>query len=78
MKAEELKGRLWTFDAPPSDGCRVVCHGRQAASPLAAWREGWVYCEDCGEHAALVCPACEERHDHVWAKTFHVEQGGER
>lgn len=32
----------------------------------ADWREGYVECEDCGDHTAVVCKNCGEAFDHVW------------
>ena len=71
MTADDAQ-RLWYFDANVSDGDVVRCPECKADTPLAAWREGEVYCEDCGDHAAMVCPSCDERFDHVHGPTFHV------
>ena len=56
---------LWNFSEPLSPDSQVQCPECREWSPISDWREGSVYCEDCGEHTAIVCPACEERFDHV-------------
>jgi len=43
-----------------------TCPECGATTPANDWRETSVGCEDCGEHDARECPACEERFDHVW------------
>jgi hypothetical protein len=63
---------LWSFAAPVTDASLIGCPECKEFSPLAAWNESAVYCEDCGEHAAMECPACGERFDHVWGPTFPV------
>ena len=68
---------LWEFDPPlRSKSDLVTCPADDAgcgeASPLAEWLESTVYCELCSEHAAIVCPRCEEAFDHVWGPTFAV------
>lgn len=35
-------------------------------SPVEGWREGEEYCEDCGSHPSMVCPACESHTDTVF------------
>lgn len=72
MKAEDVRGRLWKFIGELSDDSNILCCECNNATPLSDWREGDVYCEDCGDHAALICPACEERHDHVFCKPFQI------
>lgn len=39
----------------------LLCKQCGAWSPEGAWTGAAVYCEDCGEHEAVRCPAC----DHV-------------
>jgi predicted amidophosphoribosyltransferase len=63
---------LWKFDAELVDNSQLECPGCHRPSPIALWSESEVYCEDCGEHAAIVCPICGETFDHVWGPTFHV------
>lgn len=66
--------RAWEFDKPlQSDADMVECPECATLSPLSAWREGEVYCELCGDHAAMICPACDEFFDHVYGPTFKVE-----
>lgn len=73
MKADETS--LWDFDGPVVDDSVVVCPECNEPSQLADWREGSSYCEDCGDHSAMVCPKCEHHVDHVWQRgAFHTYQ----
>lgn len=66
MKAADTS--LWSFEPhDPADTSEVRCNECEAWSPLADWTEGIAYCEDCGDHAAMVCPLCGEHVDHVWS-----------
>ncbi|MBK3405098.1 hypothetical protein H0176_00530 [Methylorubrum populi] len=51
-------------DGSPELG--YVCPECKEWSPVAKWREGEVYCEDCGDHRSMVCPACDEHTDTVF------------
>jgi hypothetical protein len=44
----------------------LVCPECEDKSPTSEWPDCDVYCEDCGEHVAVMCPRCEERFDCVW------------
>jgi hypothetical protein len=39
------------------------CHQK---SPADEWRSTEVGCEDCGSHAAIECPKCEEVFDLIF------------
>jgi Zn finger protein HypA/HybF involved in hydrogenase expression len=62
---------LWDFKPKLiDDDTEILCPKCSTWSLLEGWTEGEVECEDCGDHAAMICPHCEARHDHVWAKPF--------
>ena len=63
---------LWTFTGPIGDDCQVKCKECKEFSPLAEWAEGYVDCEDCGDHAAMVCPRCGHGHDHVYSEPMEI------
>ena len=59
-----------------------ICYGR-IKLPKSLIKKGMLddchnqgnqYCEDCGDHSALVCPKCDERFDHVWGPTFRIKK----
>ena len=60
-----LENANW-FTAFPSEGIVECPHCRQATD-VAAWTDCEPYCEDCGTHAGIRCPACEQCFDHVWS-----------
>lgn len=74
MKATDTY--MWDFETEPTDTSLIRCPDEDclAWSPLADWRESEVPCEDCGSHAAMQCPRCDERFDHVHGKTFEVKE----
>lgn len=63
----------WSFTDPLTDTCEVKCHQCLEFSPLAEWTEGTVGCEDCGDHDAIFCPACDHGEDHVWSNSDPME-----
>jgi hypothetical protein len=67
---------LWDFDGPVTVASRIACPECHAVNVLQTWQETDVGCEDCGSHAALECPDCGERFDHVYGPTFHVVHDG--
>lgn len=71
MKARDCR-RLWEFDGELNDDSIVECPECKAASKLHDWEESSVGCEDCGDHAAMKCPLCNELFDHVGGPTFRV------
>lgn len=73
MKASDAID-TWEFDREPADDSFVRCPDVECKiiSPLSSWREAEVYCEDCGEHSVMLCPACDRRWDHVHGPTFRV------
>lgn len=52
---------------------QYVCPLCGAATPTDQWRETSVACEDCGDHAAILCPSCEEPVDLVYYDPEEVE-----
>lgn len=70
MKAKEAWA--WEFTQELSNSSEVRCPDCKEWSPLAEWNESEVFCEDCGDHAAMQCPKCEERFDHVHGPTFEA------
>ena len=70
MRIDELD--FWLFAEDPHEGCEIECPSCKTWNSHKNWREGEVYCEDCGEHSAIICPNCEEYFDHVWSPTFEV------
>ena len=71
MKASETKA--WAFTVAPTDDCDVRCRECGEFSPLTEWEEGSVDCECCGDHDAMVCPACGECEDHVYSSYRPME-----
>lgn len=67
---------LWSFTAPITEESLIECPECKEASPLSEWQESEVYCEDCGSHAAMMCPKCEERFDHVYQEVDFVVRAG--
>lgn len=45
---------------------RWACPECGATPPADEWRSTTVYCEDCGDHAAIECPNCEKVFDMVF------------
>ena len=67
MTADEASGWSFTPDLL-TDSSDVRCNVCQWWKPLADWKLGGVYCEDCrDEHSAMVCPKCNHSEDHVWS-----------
>ncbi len=73
MKAADTGG--WAFTAPISDESEVKCNECGEFSPLSDWTEGYVGCEDCGDHDAMRCPRveCEHCEDHVYSDRKPME-----
>lgn len=38
----------------------VICPHCKERTEESDWREGEGYCEDCGSHAGVFCPECDE------------------
>ena len=67
------KACLWEFELGlQSDSDLIQCPECGEYNALKEWREGTVGCEDCGEHTAMVCPACERAFDRVFSDPFKV------
>lgn len=45
---------------------KVKCPECGEVSDEKEWREGEVFCEDCGSHISRVCPNCDEHIDTVY------------
>jgi ribosomal protein S27E len=43
----------------------VKCPSCLETSPATEWEDTDIYCEDCGDHAAVRCPKCEEVFDTI-------------
>lgn len=71
MKADDAT--CWDFTGPLIDTSEVRCRDCGEWSPLSEWREGEVPCDECGSHAAMVCPRCGEGEDHVWSVYHPME-----
>ena len=71
MKIEEL--HWWEFDKEPEMGCEIQCPECLTWHPHEEWHKGLVGCELCGDHDALVCPACGEHFDHVKGPIFKIK-----
>lgn len=71
MEVEDIKG-YWEIYTEENlqEGCELKCPECGEWSSHKEWKETSVYCEDCGEHAAMRCSRCDEVFDHVWSKTF--------
>jgi DNA-directed RNA polymerase subunit RPC12/RpoP len=67
---------FWKFNPEIEEGSEIKCNECGAWSPHVEWAETEVYCEDCGEHAAIECPKCGMSHDHVWSDTFETRKVG--
>jgi len=52
------------------EGCELKCPKCSEWNSHDKWEETIVYCEDCGEHAAIQCPHCDEEFDHVGSEPF--------
>lgn len=80
LKSYTLFGRinweydLWEFERQPVAGDEILCPKCNAWSRVELWKEGEVGCEDCGSHSAIICPICDEYHDHVYAEPFRVRE----
>ena len=73
MKIDELL--TWEFDQPPTEGCAIQCPECGKWTNHIYWIESEVGCEDCGSHAAMKCPHCDEEFDHVGQnEPFKVRQ----
>lgn len=72
MKA--LDAWPWRFSRPITDDAVVQCPECSEWAPLAAWEETDVYCDSCGDHAAMRCPTCLHAFDHVWGPVFAVAE----
>lgn len=64
MKSGDVRS-FWSFDAPVADDSEIHCHECGEWSLLAEWERGYVDCDTCGDHDAMVCPKCDEHYDHV-------------
>lgn len=71
MQIEDIKG-TWLISPEENlvNGCELKCPECKKWANHNEWKESYVYCEDCGDHAAIECPNCDERFDHVWSPTF--------
>jgi hypothetical protein len=69
-----INWKFWQFVPlqPPDDEVQIKCPICKEWSPCLDWREGEVGCEDCGSHATLICPKCEEGFDHVSSEPFET------
>lgn len=70
MKDYEEIFWAWEFDPELTENSEILCPECHEWSHVSEWRESEVGCEDCGSHAAIVCPLCDEYHDHIFAETF--------
>ena len=74
MTATDAAEGWWS--APPGLSWRCPDTDCLVLSPIAAWAQGEVGCDMCGEHDARQCPACEEWFDHVWGDDQIAEATG--
>lgn len=44
----------------------LVCPNCGGKSEGVSWGETSVFCEQCGDHAAIKCPLCKDVFDCVW------------
>lgn len=54
-----LSGKRWGADTV------LRCDDCDLLSPAAAWSRGFVGCETCGDHSAIMCPWCGWGHDGI-------------
>ena len=64
--------RLWIFAPRPSEGYEIECPTCKRWAVHHDWIESEIECEDCGAHAAMECPLCGERYDHVFGPIFNT------
>jgi uncharacterized protein (DUF983 family) len=63
---------LFEFTNPINIDSEIICPECKEKSLIMRWTDCEIYCDDCGEHAGLECPLCNERFDHVWHDPFKV------
>lgn len=69
------RASLWDFEPPlNSEESLVLCPECVSYLPLKDWDEAEVACEDCGEHPAMMCPACGGVFDHVHSDAFETAE----
>ena len=62
----------WDFIPELTEESEIHCNECGEWSHMKDWTMGEVGCQDCGSHAALVCPLCGEYFDHVWSYPFET------
>lgn len=70
----ENSGHFFYFDfsgtlTPQS---KILCPECLEYSAAIEWKHWDAYCEICGDHAAIVCPKCDDFLDHVWTNTLTI------
>ena len=62
----------WKFNPPDlTEGDEIQCPECRQFSSHKDWNEGEIFCEECGEHFAVVCPKCNKAYDSVGQLTFN-------
>ena len=64
----------WDMKPEPTEGCEIKCPECNEWTKYTEWTETEVGCEDCGSHAAIRCPKCDEDFDHVGSREFEVRE----
>lgn len=63
---------LFDFDKELKPNCKIKCNDCNKWVNEKDWIETCNYCEDCGDHAALMCPECGGIFDMVYHPEFKV------
>jgi hypothetical protein len=64
---------LWEFDKELKEDCLIKCPECNKFNNHKLWTEGEAECDDCGSHAAIICPECDEYFDHINGPTFEIK-----
>jgi hypothetical protein len=70
MRIEDMG--WWDYDSPLFEGCFIECPKCFVATSHEEWEESCILCDDCGEHAALVCPNCNSVIDLFLSPRLHI------
>ena len=64
----------FNFSHEIDEKSEIECSECKEYSNIQQWTDGYAYCEDCGDHNAIVCPKCDWPIDHIWCPVLNVRQ----